>query len=385
MQRRPALACLASAFAAPALALQSSGVDIELWLDMTAEVAGGRFDPERDGVGLRGGVAPLSWQRSLLAERQADGRWCLRFRLAFDPGQPLPCKAKIERTGAPDAGWEEGANRLLPLPAPPGQRVVLQRRFNSPPETPVLRRSGRIEGLDGIPHHHAEPLQVQVWLPPAYDEAPTRAFPLLLLLDGQNQFDAAAAGTEWQMDEAAEAGVRRGELAPMILVAVASGASRVAAYSPFKPGPWPSGPALARHLVDEVLPAVDARWRTRRDRAGRSVGGSSLGGLMALWLALAEAESFGQALVVSPAVWWQERRILQAVRQHTGPAPRLWMDIGSREGERALADARALRDAVAARGWSHEFHEVPEAGHDEIAWARRAPAMLRFLYGPQAR
>jgi enterochelin esterase-like enzyme len=371
MDRRQVLQTMGfgAALAGLSRPVRASGAEVQVWLDMAEAIASGRFDPGRDAVGLRGGVPPLSWRQSLPAQRQPDGRWLVRLRLAWRPSQPLPYKAKIDREGAPGEGWEPGANHTLPLRGD-GQPTVVERAFGSVATPPPLQRSGRIERLAG---------GLQLWLPPGYDEAGRTRYPLLVLLDGQNQFDAAAAGAEWRMDEAAEAGVRAGTLRPFLMLALPSGETRRHDYSPF--GPEGGGPAFARRLVQETLPRLGERWRLQPGRGQHAVGGSSLGALMALWLALTEPATFGSALVVSPAVWWQQRRIVQAVREHRGPVPRLWLDVGLAEGDEAVADARTLHQAVAARGWPHAWHEVPDAGHDELAWGERSAAMLAFLHG----
>jgi hypothetical protein len=62
--------------------------------------------------------------------------------------------------------------------------------------------------------------------------------------------------------------------------------------------------------------------------------------------------------------------------------------MGTGEGERSVADARALRDALVAKGWTPgkdlSYLEAPGAEHNEDAWARRVEPMLRFLF-PEAR
>ena len=52
-----------------------------------------------------------------------------------------------------------------------------------------------------------------------------------------------------------------------------------------------------------------------------------------------------------------------------------------------MANARAFRDALVAKGWGLgtdlQYLEVPQAGHTEAAWARRVDRMLSYLYPPQ--
>lgn len=361
-------------------------------LDLRAEIAAGRFDPARDRVGLRGGAAPLSWDRPLLATpTDTAGRYALRLTLADDAagGQPLAYKFRIERgTGQdPSDGWEPGRNHAVLLS---GGEVRVARAFGPPASDVPLVRAGHIERLGLVASRHVRPREVQVWLPPGYEQDPQARYPVLYLHDGQNVFDAEAAGAEWQVDEAAQQGVLAGRLRPFIVVAVASTGTRTLDYTPSPMGPPTERQgggvaAYGRFLAEELKPLIDTRFRTRPAPADTTVGGSSFGGIASLWLALHRPETFGSALVVSPSVWWDEGWVLRDVGASApSPRPRLWVDMGAQEGDQAVQLARALDQALRQHGWpAHQlrFVEDPRGSHDEASWARRVPAMLDFLYG----
>lgn len=388
---------------------QPSPVTVRFEIDMRAEVAAGRFDPARDGLGLRGSLAPLAWQRAVPLQPIGDGRYAaeLRFDRLPSGGQPLQYKVRIERPGqGGDDGWEQGRNHPLRLAAPAAsQRIQVARAFNAEPATLPPSRVGTIDSLGVVGSAHVSPRRVEVWLPPGYAADPQRRHPVLYLHDGQNVFDDGAAGAEWQVDETAERLARAGEIEPPIIVAVASGRDRLADYTPTaallpparsgRPTPQRLGggaTAYARFLLEELKPQIDRRYRTRPEAVHTAVGGSSLGGLVSLWLALHHPEAFGAALVVSPSLWWDDGFAARDARV-TGAAipparrPRLWLDMGGAEGEGALPAARALRAALQAAGWNGRqlaYLEVPDASHDEAAWAARVAGMLGFLYGRPA-
>ena len=373
---------------------------VDFTLDMSAEIAAGRLDPARDQVGLRGAAAPLDWGRTLPAHAIDHGRYAVSVNFAEDAthGQPLQYKIKIDRPGVGgDEGWESGGNRTLMLT---GKTQQVQRAFNSEVEASPLSRVGMIERLAPLPSRFVSARAVQVWLPPGYAELSGRRYPVLYLHDGQNVFDAAAAGAEWQVDEAAQAGIRSRRLAPFIVVAVDNTAERMGDYTPSaiwlsaerlgKPqGAKVGGGAAnyARYLIEELKPFIDSHYATQADAAHTAVGGSSLGGLMSLWLALHHSDIFGAALVVSPSVWWDDQLALREVAASRWPGavrPRLWLDMGGREGPGALEGARKLRDGLLSKGWSAKtlrYVEAPEAAHTEASWAQRVPGMLEFLYG----
>ena len=232
---------------------------------------------------------------------------------------------------------------------------------------------------------------VTVYLPAGYDERDDRRYPVLYMHDGQNLFISDRAfipGQHWQMKEAADAAIGNRASEPMIIVGVDNtGSGRIDEYTPTRDPKKNAGGRAADHarmLIEELKPAIDARYRTRGDATNTAVGGSSLGGLDTLYLLMHHPAVFGRGAVMSPSVWWHDRVILKDVEAFTHePRPRIWLDIGGREGVEAMRDARKLRDVLRSRGWNDEnfyFLEDRRADHSERAWQKRARPMLEFLF-----
>ncbi len=234
---------------------------------------------------------------------------------------------------------------------------------------------------------------VHVWLPPGYEQDDTRRFPVLYLHDGQNVFDASTsfAGEEWGVDETADRLVHAGRIAPPIIVAVDhAGARRADEFAPTYDVHRQAGghaDRYARFLVEELKPYVDASFRTRPEAAHTAVGGSSMGGLVTLYLGLERPDVFGALAVLSPSIWWDRRAVLARVRALPGRLPwRIWLDVGTAEGRDTLRNARALKALLKARGWTPgedlRYLEAPDAPHSEAAWAARVEGVLEFLFPP---
>ncbi|HXU30604.1 MAG TPA: alpha/beta hydrolase-fold protein [Thermoanaerobaculia bacterium] len=365
-------------------------------LDLRPEIAAGRFHVATDKAGVRGGVVPLSWRETLLAaDPDGDGLYRVETTFAQAPfgGQAVTYKYKIERPDQPYDGWEDGRNRQLFL------RTATQtasRIFNAPPDPIELSRVGTIRRHPAFPSKFLAPRDVQVYLPPGYDREPRRRYPVLYLHDGQNVFDGAERGMEWQADETAEALISAGRVAPVILVAVHNTEARTDEYTPRQvERKLPDGtvekeggkaPLYARFLIEELKPFIDRTYRTRRAGVDTAVGGASFGGLVSLWLALEHPKTFGAALAVSPAAVWDDNALVrQAEALRVKPPIRVWVDIGTREGDDYVAAVHRLRDALQKKGWKPgadlQFVEQEGGQHDEISWASRVEGMLLFLYG----
>ncbi len=232
---------------------------------------------------------------------------------------------------------------------------------------------------------------ISVYLPEAYLNQPDRRFPVFYLHDGQNLIDGRTsfvAYRTWQADTTADALTRAGQIEPVILVAIANtGVRRMAEYTPTRDlrRGGGAGPRYGRLLVEELKPLIDRHLRTLPDAPNTALGGSSLGGLISLALALDYPRVFGKAAVMSPSVWWNQRAILRRVAQaRPKPNLRLWLDMGTSEGLRHLRDTDLLHRRLIGRGWRDgedlAYLRVSGAHHDEPAWAARFGEVLRFLF-----
>ena len=235
------------------------------------------------------------------------------------------------------------------------------------------------------------PRDIVVYVPPGYDQGTAR-LPVLYLQDGQNLFDPATAffGQDWRADITADALIRAGVIEPAILVGVYNtGVRRISEYTPTRDPARRKGGKGDRYsqmLARELKPFIDSQYRTRK--TGHAVGGSSLGGLVALEAALLYPRVFAAAAVLSPSVWWDRRSILEMVRNYKAPErPRLWLDSGTQEGESpeaVIEDLRLLRDALLQKGWREgttlHYLEAAGAGHNEQAWGARFAAVLEWLF-----
>jgi predicted alpha/beta superfamily hydrolase len=230
-----------------------------------------------------------------------------------------------------------------------------------------------------------------VYVPRAFHQDPQRFFPVLFLHDGQNLFDPKTSyikGNYWRVGETADAMIASGEVEPLVIVGIYNkGPKRIDEYTPVEDRRLGGGKADAygQMLVEELRPFIAQQYRTLAGPENCGMGGSSLGGLVTLYLGLRYPDVFGKLAVLSPSVWWRDRVILRFVAQLPRKTDqRVWLDIGTKEGKRALVDARALKRLLMKKGWrmgkDFDYREVEGAKHTEYAWAERVGPLLTFLF-----
>ncbi|HUP47244.1 MAG TPA: alpha/beta hydrolase-fold protein [Thermoanaerobaculia bacterium] len=277
-------------------------------------------------------------------------------------------------------------------------RAALRSTFRRALRLENRRAAVRPGRLERIPRFESKILgnarELVVYLPPGYEEHEDRRYPVLYMHDGQNLFDSDRAfipGQHWRLREAADEAIGAEGAEPVIIVGIDhAGPARIDEYTPTRDPKKNAGgraPDHARMVIEEIKPLIDSRYRTLPAAADTAVGGSSLGGLDALYLAMRHPNVFARVAVMSPSVWWHDRVILKEVEGFAGePRPRAWLDAGVREGAEALRDVRALRDLMLRRGWNEAdllFREERRGDHSERAWAARARPMLEFLFPPR--
>jgi predicted alpha/beta superfamily hydrolase len=233
---------------------------------------------------------------------------------------------------------------------------------------------------------------VIVYTPGIYEKRSDLRFPVLYLEDGQNLFDAGTSfipGMYWHVGETADALIAHGAIQPLIIVGIYNTDKRLNEYTPTRDKKLGGGRAdkYGRMLVEELKPFIESNYRVLPQATNTGLGGSSLGGLLTIYLGLKYPNFFGKLAVLSPSVWWNQRAILGFV----SAAPvqsrsRIWLDVGTNEASNTLKNVTDLHDLLVQRGWrdNHDLHfeVIQGAQHNEDAWAARVGPFLQFLFPP---
>ena len=230
-----------------------------------------------------------------------------------------------------------------------------------------------------------------VYLPPGYEENGHSRYPVLYLQDGQNLFDGSTSfipGMDWHVKDTADQLIGQGAIRPLIIVGIYNtGKWRLGEYTPSRDKKMGGGKAdrYGQMLLEEIKPFVESQYRTLSGPAHTGLGGSSLGGLLAIYLGLRFPQVFGKLAVLSPSVWWNRGWILDFASRVALPGrPRIWLDVGTKEGGRSAENVRRLCNVLVEKGW-HEggdlrFEVISGAEHNEAAWAQRVGPFLQFLF-----
>ncbi len=202
-------------------------------------------------------------------------------------------------------------------------------------------------------------IRLRIYLPPCYAAETWRAYPVLYLLHGLRMNE-----TTWEQlgaDETANALITKGEIPPLIMVM-----PRV-----------PDVEQFAEAVALELVPYIDAHYRTLPDREHRAVGGMSRGSGWTVRIGLQYPELFSALGLHSLAIFYADEdkvwRWLNALPDDQ--LLRIYLDIGNQDPE--VEAARWFDQALTARQIDHQFLVNPGA-HTAAFWTKHLPEYLRW-------
>jgi S-formylglutathione hydrolase FrmB len=157
-----------------------------------------------------------------------------------------------------------------------------------------------------------------------------------------------------------------------------------------------NGPAYESALIRDLIPFIDRTFPTRAEKAGRCIGGLSMGGYGAVKLALRYPELFVSANSHSGALNfahdWNDNRaesarilgealsggpndLYRLASEERGPVPALRIDCGTEDF--ILEHSRQFHAHLQKLDIAHEYAEFPGA-HDWAYWDVHVQEALAF-------
>ncbi len=207
------------------------------------------------------------------------------------------------------------------------------------------------------------PVTYRVWTPAGYAASTTR-LPVVYVTDGQEYPDEALGAMLTVLDNAIAQNLIEPCIAVFIDPRIGSTNQRQQQYV--------NNAGFAAFVAEDLVPAIDAAYRTRADRDSRVILGTSLGGLFSVYLGVTQPGTFGLLAVHSPAFWISENAawgsgptVYALAQQSAAGAFRVAMTAGTIRD--TAAEARRMRDILASRGDAVTYLEVPE-GHSWGNW-----------------
>ena len=227
--------------------------------------------------------------------------------------------------------------------------------------------------------------RVWIYLPPDYHTT-TYGYPVLYMHDGQNVFDDLTSFIgEWKVDETLNMMHAEGDTG-IIVVAIDNGRNlRTEEYTP-----WPNpnhgggdGAIYVDFIVNDLMPFINANYRTLPDRNNTGIMGSSLGGLISTYAGIEHQDVFSKVGAFSPAYWFNPESFGHVSMTGKQENMRIYQIAGTLEGSNFIDNMFAMEDTLVMAGFeSNEVLTVEKSDgqHSEWFWAREFEAAYLWLF-----
>lgn len=152
--------------------------------------------------------------------------------------------------------------------------------------------------------------------------------------------------------------------------------------------------AFADVFAGELVPMIDANFRTISDRDHRAIAGLSMGAMQSFHIGFSHPDKFAYIAGFSGApasfIFGTEKfdrstfygGILQDPETANQRYRLLWLGVGTAEGERFLNGIRGFHETLSAAGIHHVYYESPGTAHEWQTWRRDLRELAPLLFTP---
>jgi enterochelin esterase-like enzyme len=216
-----------------------------------------------------------------------------------------------------------------------------------------------------------------VYTPPGYDQHPDQRYPVLYLQHGwgENEY---CWGEQGHASEIMDNLIAAGKTRPFLIV-MTYGMTNEVRYghmNEFRIEPFETV------LVKELIPHIDAQFRTLADQPHRAMAGLSMGGMETKTITLRNLDTFSHiGLFSGGAISPDDLTDLAAFKAKN---KLVFVSFGSRElgsdRPRWGPDPKVATDALAASGATTHFYISPDTAHEWQSWRRSLREFAPLLF-----
>lgn len=213
-----------------------------------------------------------------------------------------------------------------------------------------------------------------VYTPPGYDQSPDKRYPVLYLQHGwgENEY---GWGVQGRAREIMDNLIAENKARPIIIVMIygMTNETRMGGMRNFDIGPFETV------LVKELVPFIDANFRTLSDQPNRAMAGLSMGAMETKTITLKNLDTFSHiGLFSGGSIAVTNITDLAAFKAKN---KLVFVSYGSKElGNNRGGDPKATAEALKQAGINSHFYVSPETAHEWQTWRRSLREFAPLLF-----
>jgi enterochelin esterase-like enzyme len=211
--------------------------------------------------------------------------------------------------------------------------------------------------------------RAMVYTPPDYDRNQRARYPVLYLQHGSGESErgwTAQGRANFILDNL----IAAGKAQPMIIV-MENG--MVASKAGSEPAGGRRNEAFEEVVINDLIPMIDANYRTRPDRMNRAIAGLSMGAGQAMRIGLTHVDRFAYIGAFSGGglgnfdLKTSYNGVFSDPAAFNKKVPVFWMGGGTAEGARFTAVKKAIEEMKKA-GIQAIWYDAPGTSHEWQTW-----------------
>jgi enterochelin esterase-like enzyme len=219
--------------------------------------------------------------------------------------------------------------------------------------------------------------RMYIYTPPGYEQNPDKRYPVLYLQHGGGE-DERGWVFQGYVNMIMDNLIAAGKAKPMIIVMNSGYAHFAGTPSPAQDPSGRSTPdffvAFEDMMIKDVIPLIDATYRTIPDRQNRAMAGLSWGSKQAMDLTTGHLDlfsyigGFSGSARITPETDWKTvyNGVFANPEDFNKKVKVLFLGIGSVEGQ----GTKGFHDALAKIGVKSIYYESPGTAHEWLTWRR---------------
>ena len=235
--------------------------------------------------------------------------------------------------------------------------------------------------------------RIFVYTPPGYDTDRETRYPVLYLQHGGGE-DETGWPRQGRMSFIMDNLIAAKKAKPMIVVMEQGYARRPGETAPPPAPPRPAAPGQAAPprpdmsrmftafedvVIKDLIPMIDATYRTKPDRENRAMAGLSMGGMQTFQITLKHLDKFSYIGGFSGAgggfggpfdVKTAHGGVMADADAFNKKVKVLWLGIGTAEPQRMYEGVKNYHEALEKAGIKHTYYESPGTSHEWLTWRR---------------
>ena len=250
--------------------------------------------------------------------------------------------------------------------------------------------------------------RIFVYTPPGYDSDRETRYPVLYLQHGGGE-DETGWPNQGRMSFIMDNLIAAKKARPMLVVMEQGYARRPGETAPTPAPPRPAAPGQAPPprpdmsrmfaafedvMVKDLIPMIDATYRTTPDRDHRAMAGLSMGGMQTFQITLKHLDLFSHIGGFSGGGGGFGGGTFDPKTAHGGvmadadefnkKVKVLWLGIGTTEPQRMYESVKNYHEALEKAGINHIYYESPGTSHEWLTWRRCLNEFAPLLFAQQA-